>query len=152
MAKNKDRIIFALIGGLIMLLFNVRYCQEVQTAERANFNGWVGSLSPRSLPSDLKIEYRAGDSTTFFVAKDDNSKAKVLRLVQVLRESGIVGRLGSSRAQRAVIVHAGPRLEYVGGFSEEEARQSPPLQVFARLISEFAPPAPPEVASEPESR
>lgn len=152
MANNRERIIFAMIGGLVMLLFNVRYCHDVQTAERANFDGWVGSLNYRSLPSELKIEYRAGDNTTSFSAKDERSKAQALRLVQVLREAGVVGRLGSSNAQRTVIVHAGPQVEYLGGFSEEEARSSPPLQVFARLISEFAPSAPPEVASAPESR
>jgi len=153
MITRRARIIFTLICALTMLVFNLRYCQEVQTAERARFEGWVGSLSPRTLPSDIQIEYKSSDGVRVFSATDDNSRANALRLIQVLKESGMVGRLGEGfDATRSVKVRVSPELEYSVEFSDTEARRSPQLQVFARLMDEFAPLSPPPVASNADSR
>jgi hypothetical protein len=163
MRKNKDRLIFVAVGLLIMVLFNIRYCQEVQTAERAKFNGWVGSLSIKSLPEDLRIEYGFPGGSKVVTAADGEAKARALRLVQVLKEAGVVGRLGGAGSDRRVVVRVGDQTgqstEYNAQFSEDEVRRSPQLQVFARLVSEFgtevagtAPVSAAQVASGPDSR
>ena len=152
MISRRTRIIFVLLGALTMLIFNLRYCQELQTAERARFEGWVGSLTPRTLPADIQIEYQSADGTRVLAGTDENSKTNALRLIQVLKEAGVVGRLGGADSSRSVTVRASPKVNYVVGFSEEEARHSPQLQVFARLMNEFAPLSAAQVASNPDCR
>lgn len=160
MITRRNRFVFFLIGAVVMLVFNVRYCNEVQTAERSRFEGWVGSLGPRALPENVEIEYRAPDGVTVVSTKastgvaerDEQIKAQALRLLQVLKEAAVMGRMGASHAERSITVRVGSGTEYLGGFSEMEARQSPQLQVFGRLIEEFKPSGPQSVASGPDSR
>ena len=152
MKGKKTQFIFVAFGALVMLLFNVRYCQDVQSAERARFDGWVGSLSPRTVPEDLQIIYSGANGIKELKPHDEETRAQALRLVQVLKEAAVIGRVVSYGANRSVAVRLSPALEYTGSFSEEEARRSPQLQVFARLVEEFASEPSPLVASESNSR
>ena len=153
---RKAKIIFFIFAALSLLLFNVRYCGEMQTAERGRFESWVGSLSPARLPRDLVIEV-SGDQVASnrervaFSIHDEDSRFRAMRLLEVLREADVVGRVGfdpslavRERAgdTRAITIRQGDQVLFTAYFSLEETRRVPALGVLVRLVREFSPAQP----------